>query len=187
MNYYDDKDNVDNYITTSGGHDGSELINILKFHLPQKSKVLELGMGLGKDFEILNEDFIATGSDKSDVFLNRYKKKNPDSDVILLDAVILETDCFFDCIYTNKVLHLLTKDNLDKSLKRQSEILLDNGLVFHTFWEGEEDRVPDKMFEVYYDIERLTKKFEPYFKILEIKHYTEYEDDDSIYVIARKK
>ncbi|MHA1186278.1 MAG: methyltransferase domain-containing protein, partial [Candidatus Heimdallarchaeota archaeon] len=109
--------------------------------LPQKSKVLEIGMGPGKDFEILSEDFITTGSDKSEEFFNRYIKKNRNSDVLLLDAVTLETNRFFDCIYTNKVLHLLTKDDLDKSLKRQSEILLDNGLVFHTFWEGEEDRV----------------------------------------------
>ncbi|MHA1760850.1 MAG: methyltransferase domain-containing protein, partial [Candidatus Heimdallarchaeota archaeon] len=185
--YYDDKNNVDNYITNGLGYDGSELINILKTHLPQKSKVLEIGMGPGKDFEILSEDFITTGSDKSEEFFNRYIKKNRNSDVLLLDAVTLETNRFFDCIYTNKVLHLLTKDDLDKSLKRQSEILLDNGLVFHTFWEGEEDRVSEKMFEVYYDIERLVLQFEKYFKIIEIKHYTEFEDDDSIYVIARKK
>ncbi|MHA1125401.1 MAG: methyltransferase domain-containing protein [Candidatus Heimdallarchaeota archaeon] len=187
MNYYDDKNNVDNYIANNLGYDGSELINILRIHLPQKSKVLEIGMGPGKDFETLKKDFIVTGSDKSEIFLNKYKKMNHDSDVILLDAVTLETDRLFDCIYSNKVLHLLTKDDLNKSLKRQSEILLDNGLIFHTFWDGEEDETYEKMFMVYYDIDRLTLQFESYFKIIEIKHYTEFEDDDSIYVIARKK
>ena len=187
LDYYDNKNNVDNYIAMSGGYDGRELINILKIHLSQKSKVLELGMGPGKDFEILNEDFIATGSDNSKSFLDRYKKLNPNSDVLLLDAVTLEIDRLFDCIYSNKVLHLLTKDDLDKSLKRQHEILLENGLVFHTFWKGDEDQTYKKMFMVYYDIDRLKLLFESYFKIIEIKHYAEFEDEDSIYVIARKK
>jgi trans-aconitate methyltransferase len=169
------------------GYDGRELINILKKHLPQKSKILEIGMGPGKDLEILQEDYIATGSDLSEEFLNRYKKLNQNSDVMLLDAITLKTDRKFDCIYSNKVLHLLPKKDLDKSLKKQSEILLDDGLVFHTFWDGEEDQTYYKMFMVYYDIERLIVQFKKYFEIIEIKHYTEFEADDSIYVIARKK
>jgi trans-aconitate methyltransferase len=186
LNYYDDKNNVDSYLANCGGYDGRELINILKIHLPQKSKVLEIGMGPGKDFEILNEDFVTTGSDNSEVFFNRYKEKNPNSDVVLLDAITLETNRLFDCIYSNKVLHLLTKDELDKSLKRQHEILLENGQVFHTFWKGEEDQTYEKMFMVYYDINRLILQFESRFKIIEIEYYTEFEDDDSIYVIAKK-
>ena len=69
MEYWNDKKNVEEYIKMSEGYDGRELIEILKKYLPEGSSVLELGMGSGKDFDILNETFIASGTDISSLYL----------------------------------------------------------------------------------------------------------------------
>lgn len=59
------------------GFDGKELIKILQKYLPANSTVLELGMGPGKDLNILRKNYTITGSDTSQIFLERYKKQNP--------------------------------------------------------------------------------------------------------------
>jgi len=59
------------------GFDGRQLIEILNTHLKKGSSVLELVMGPGVGLDILNESFQATGSDASNVFVNRYRKRTP--------------------------------------------------------------------------------------------------------------
>ena len=54
------------------GHDGRQFIPVLRRYLKDGSKVLELGMGPGKDFELLSEYFQITGSDNSQVFIDRF-------------------------------------------------------------------------------------------------------------------
>ena len=44
------------------GFDGRELIEILKKYLSKGSTVLELGMGPGKDLDILNKNYSSTYS-----------------------------------------------------------------------------------------------------------------------------
>jgi trans-aconitate methyltransferase len=131
MGYFDDEKNVQKYIEMAEGFDGRELIEALKKHLPHAASVLELGMGPGKDYEILSQFFQVTGSDSSQVFLDRYKKKNPAANLLLLDAVTLDTEQRFDCIYSNKVLQHLTREQLAQSLHRQSKVLNSNGILFH--------------------------------------------------------
>ncbi len=53
MTYFNDKEKVSQYIEMAQGFDGKELIGILKKHLKEGSTVLELGMGPGKDLDIL--------------------------------------------------------------------------------------------------------------------------------------
>jgi ubiquinone/menaquinone biosynthesis C-methylase UbiE len=84
MGYYDQLENVNEYIRMADGYDGSELINILKKYLAKDSTLLELGMGPGKDLEMLNKLFDVTGSDSSQIFIDLYKEKNKDANLILL-------------------------------------------------------------------------------------------------------
>ena len=49
-----------------------------------------------------------------------YKKKNKNAYLLLLDAITLKTKRKFDCIYSNKVLIHLTKQELTNSLKKKS-------------------------------------------------------------------
>jgi len=54
--YFDDKKNVQNYIKMiedTEGYDPNIIIDEFKKYVAKGSKVLELGMGPGKDFDIL--------------------------------------------------------------------------------------------------------------------------------------
>lgn len=187
MGFFDDKKNIDEYIKMADGYDGRELIELLKKHLKKGSSVLELGMGPGKDFDILNVDFEVTGSDSSSVFLDLYRKKNKTADLILLDAKKMNIDRIFDCIYSNKVLHHLTSEDLKKSLKKQSAVLKSNGLLFFSLWYGDKEESFSGLRFVYYTEETIKKIIGDKYKVLEIKQYSEMEKDDSMYIILRKK
>jgi cyclopropane fatty-acyl-phospholipid synthase-like methyltransferase len=81
MGFFDIEENVNEYIELAEGFDGAILINELKNHLPQGSSVLELGMGPGKDLDLLSKQYTVTGSDSSNVFINLYRKKNEQADL----------------------------------------------------------------------------------------------------------
>ena len=87
MGYFDDEKNVQSYIRMAEGYDGKELIELLKTYLLEGSTVLELGMGPGKDCDMLRRSYQVTGSDNSAVFLELYRKTHPEADLLLLDAV----------------------------------------------------------------------------------------------------
>ena len=183
MGFFDTEKGVDEYLKMAEGYDGTELIKILQELLPEKSTVLELGMGLGKDLDILNKNFTVTGSDNSQIFLNRYKKQNPNADLLKLDAIDIPTDRTFDCIYSNKVLHHLTREDLKKSFQRQKEVLNPNGIAFHSFWKGDKDENYDGLLFTKYQIDGLKEIIGDNFDILTIHIYAEMEKDDSIYVV----
>ena len=187
MEFFKDEENVENYISLAEGYDGRELIDILRTHLEPGSSVLELGMGPGKDLDILGETFTVTGSDYSEIFLDRYRKVHPEADLIMLDARILGTDRTFDCIYSNKVLMHLSRDELETSLSRQKDLLNEGGLLFHSFWRGDKVEVHHGLRFVYYDQTHLGEMFGIDYDVVALEVYSEMEDDDSIYVVARKK
>ncbi|MCR9253467.1 MAG: class I SAM-dependent methyltransferase [bacterium] len=185
--FYHKKENVEEYIKISKGFDGSDLIEELKNHLASDSSLLELGMGEGKDLDILANTYKVTGSDYSDAFLNLYKEKNPDSDLVQLDAITLQINKKFDGIYSNKVLHHLHEDELKQSISRQAEILNPNGVILHSFWRGSGIEEFDEMFAMHYMENDLIPLFEKEFKILEIRSYKEMEEDDSLFIVAQKR
>ena len=92
MDYFDDENNVTEYIRMAKGYDGKVFIPILRSHLEENATVLELGMGPGKDIELLDEYFRVTGSDKSKIFLDRFRANHPDADLLCLDAADLKTE-----------------------------------------------------------------------------------------------
>jgi len=186
MGYYDTQQGVEEYIKHSEKWDGKQLINILLLHLPESSTLLELGMGPGRDFDVLSKAYQVTGSDVSQVFLDRCKQKNKDVDLLKLDAVTIPTERKFDCIYSNKVLQHLTKEELKKSLQRQKEVLNPNGIAFHAVWRGDKIEKKKGLLFMYYQIEGLKKIIGDDFDILDIQTFTEMEKDDSIYFILSK-
>jgi len=186
MGYYDTKKGILEYSKRSQKWGGPKLIKILKKHLPKNSTLLEIGVGPGRDFDLLKKIYTATGSDNSKVFLENYKKQNKKADLLKLDAVTLRTAKRFDGIYTNKVLQHLTKRELRKSIKRQKEILNPKGIAFHSFWKGNKTEYKRGLRFVYYEIEQLKKIIENSFEILEIKTFTEMEKNDSSYVVMKK-
>lgn len=187
MGWYNSKKNVNEYIKMAEGYDGKILIDILKKILPGGSTVLELGMGPGKDLGLLKKYYMVTGSDISKIFLDLYKKNYPQSDLLLLDAVTIKTDRKFDCIYSNKVLYHLSKTELKKSLKRQNTVLKKGGILLHSFWKGSKEEEKFGLKFVYYTKKELIKMIGNTFEILQIDEYGEMEDNDSVYLILKKK
>jgi SAM-dependent methyltransferase len=191
MSYYHDTDNVKEYIELAEGFDGSELIHVLSRYLPAGASVLELGMGPGKDLDILGETFIATGSDYAQPFLDLYREHHPQADLLLLDATTMDAAIAagrtFDAIYSNKVLYHLTREELRASLRRQARVLNAGGLLLHSLWygEGEEDMYGLRF--VYYTEATFSELLGEEFEVVEMARYTEMEPDDSFYVVLRKR
>lgn len=170
MSYYDDPKNVEEYIRLADGYDGRALVDLLCDHLPAGSTVLELGMGPGKDLEMLSEHFEAIGSDSSSIFLDRYRQQHPDADLLQLDARTLETDRRFDCIYSNKVLHHLAALELSDSLDRQWTLLNPGGLLLHALWYGDGEETHGGMRFFYYDEASFGRLFAGKFAVVKAQN-----------------
>ena len=187
MGFYDTIENVNSYIKMAEGYDGAELIRILNEYLPAGSKVLELGTGPGVDLAILQKTYEVTGSDASDIFLERYRKRNPETDLLKLDARTLETNRKFDGIYSNKVLHHLSQEELETSFQRQNELLNPGGILLHAFWHGEKEEFMHGLRFQYYTETMMREKVEPTFEILRLEPMKEMEEDDTLLVLLRKR
>jgi trans-aconitate methyltransferase len=137
------------------------------------------------DMDILKKEFHVTGSDTSRFFLERYGKANPEADLIHADAVSIDTQLSFDCIYSNKVLHHLPPEELAKSLGRQKEILSGNGLIMHSFRRGTGVEEHHGLKFVNQTRTSLRSIVSQVFNIVEVVVYTEMENNDSLYVLAR--
>ena len=185
--YYKTKESVDEYIKLAKDVNGKQLIEKLEQVLPPHSTLLEIGSGPGSDWKILNKSFNVIGSDNSTEFLNHLVSKNPNGEFLKLDAITLLTDKMFDGIYSNKVMHHLTDNELTESIKRQYELLNPKGIICHSFWKGEGSEIFKGLFVNYHDEGNLKKYFEAYFEILSIENYKEFEDEDSLLLLGRKK
>ncbi|MDC7223727.1 MAG: class I SAM-dependent methyltransferase [Spirochaetales bacterium] len=187
MNYFDKEENVRSYIRQARGYDGRFLIEKLNTRLKPDSTVLEIGMGPGKDLDILGETYRTAGSDRSEIFLNLYRKKHPHADLLYLDAVTLETERKFDALYSNKVLHCLSYEEMALSFRRQADLLTAGGLVLHSFWYGEEIECYEGEHFCQVNEEILQNLRGNLFEPLDIGRYGEMEKDDSLYALFRLK
>jgi len=186
-NYYKDETVVKEYIKMAEGFNGRELIKKLKCFLPDDRSILEIGAGPGTDLEILSKSYEVTGSDYSQAFLDVLKAKLPDIDLLEQNAISLETNKKFDGIYSNKVLHCLTDDELHLSIQNQNRILNSQGVICHSFWNGTESEVHEGVFCNYHTISEIEKFVSEYFDVLVLEGYTEMEENDSILLIGKKK
>lgn len=185
MGFYDEEKTALQYIAMADGYDGRTLIDIMSKHVPEGASVLELGMGPGTDVDLLARRYRVTGSDNSSFFLDRYRQINPSADLLELDAVSLETDRQFDCIYSNKVLHHLSAKDLSSSLHRQAALLGPGGYVMHSFWRGDGSEEKFGLSFHYHSEASIRYVFENHFEVVKLATYEELEADDSIYVLAR--
>ncbi|MBT8305631.1 MAG: class I SAM-dependent methyltransferase [Maribacter sp.] len=185
--YYKTKESVEEYIKLANDVNGRHLIERLEQVLPHNAIVLEIGSGPGNDWKILNECYDVVGSDNSTEFLKYLFSKNPKGEFLELDAITLKTDKKFDGTYSNKVMHHLNDNDLMDSVKRQYGILNPKGIVCHSFWKGEGSEIFKGLFVNYHSEETLKRVFQHYFEILSIVDYKEFEDNDSILLIGKKK
>ena len=186
MNYYDDPNNVQDYIKMAEGYDGRELVEVLIKYLPEAAAILELGMGPGVGLDLLSQYYRVTGSDNSQIFLDRYREKNEAADLLLLDARTLQTSRSFDGIYSNKVLHHLSEEELKESFLKQKDILLPQGIAFHSFWLGDREEFMEGLRFRYYSENLLISMVDSHFEVLEAAQYAEFEAGDSLYLVHKK-
>ena len=185
MEFYNDSSKVDEYEKMCEDYNGSEIYRVLSNHLKEKSTLLELGCGPGNDISSLQKKYIVTGSDLSDEFLQRCEKRYKDVSFVKLDAVTLHTDKKFDCLFSNKVLHHLNLEELKKTFERQQNVIGQNGIFAHTFWIGDKEFTIEGMLFVFHDREKLLDLISQYFTLLEAYNYKEFEDGDSVFIIAQ--
>lgn len=187
MSFYDDSDNVDKYIEMCKDYNGSNIYQSLQSQLSDDKKLLELGSGPGFDIPFLHEHYQVTGSDLSEQFLMRCRNKFPHIQFLKLDVLNINVTESFDCIYSNKVLHHLTEEQLQLSLLQQVKALDSGGIIAHSFWIGEEDMEMEGLLFNYYRKERLLEIISENFSILSTLSYQEFEASDSLFLIAKLK
>jgi trans-aconitate methyltransferase len=187
MNPFSTRKSAAEYIYMSDGYDGRAIVEVLNRYLPPGSSVLEIGMGPGRDMELLEEKYSVTGSDISRAFLDLYREKEPDADLLQLDLLTLETDRRFDCIYSNKVLHYLSPEQLRRSFLRQGEVLKPQGLLCHTIWYGDKRITVKGMDFHYYTAETISRLLGDGFELLSATPYREMDFNDSMLLFIRKK
>jgi ubiquinone/menaquinone biosynthesis C-methylase UbiE len=186
MKIYQTEKGVAEYIRMSEGYDLSLYKEqFLKF-LKEGSTLLELGMGPGNDYHWLSELYQVTGSDYSQLFLDKAKIRFPDGDFILLDAVSIKTNKRFDCIFSNKVYQYFDIYQIEKALIRQLQLLTGQGIIIHTLWIGDQVFEDDDYKAVYHNEAHLKEIVSKHYKILEWLTYSEFEDNDSVFFVARR-
>lgn len=168
-------------------YSGEALIPSIQKHFFPGAAILELGMGPGKDMQLLQKSFKVTGSDESQIFLDLYKEKHPNADVLRVNAVDIKLNTCFDGIYSNKVLHHLKKTDLQSSFRSQNEHLNPGGKVFHTFWLGDSEEYFDDLRFVYYTPDSIKALYTPFFEHVETEIYSEMEKNDSFFLVLQKK
>ena len=180
MSIYDSPEGVQRYIAMAEGFDGAEHVASLRAVLPALSEVLELGSGPGKDIALLGEHFRVTGSDRSKAFLERLDHP----DLLLLDAVDLATTRRFDAVYSNKVLQHLEPDELERSFRRQAELLRPGGVAIHTLWAGEGVEVHGDLRAWHHSLGGLEAALPPELEVVSCSPYAEMEDGDSLELVV---
>ncbi len=81
----------------------------------------------------------------------------------------------------------MSDTDLEKSILAQSKVLNSNSIVCHSFWNGEGDEIFKGMLVNYQTKESLIKLFQEKFEILVLEDYAEFEENDSVFVIAKKR
>lgn len=185
MGFFDTEEGVLEYERLADGYDGRELIIRMQTHLPKGSSVLEIGMGPGKDLDMLLESFVAVGSDSSVAFLDRYRRRGGPAEVMQLDAVDLATDDTFDAVFSNKVLQHLTRDEVKRSLERQTEVLKPGGIALHSLWYGDKEEEHSGLRFIHYTEATFAALVPDSLVLVEQERYTEMESDDSLVVVLQ--
>ncbi len=186
MSYFEKRENVDLYKELMNGYDNNYVLNELYKVLDDNSSLLELGMGTGLDLLALSKKYKVVGSDSSAIFVEDFKNENS-LEVCVLNAVSVDIDKKFDCIYSNKVLQHLAKEDFITSLKNQAEHLNKNGILFFTLWNGEhrqEFEFDGELRFVYYNKETLLNIIPEQLTINSVIYYKEFEENDSMIIIC---
>jgi len=187
MSFYDDPKNAAGYIKMCEGYDAGPQLQTLYNALPDGSKLLEIGSGPGNDLALLAQHYNVTGSDFSVEFVKHLATRFPKLPILKIDAKSLIKSDTYDAIYSNKVLHHLDDTGLAKSFAAQARMLNDGGLVYHLIWQII-DEMPDMgdLPFIARNEAQVADLMRPEFEIVNVEPFTEFSDNDSLAILARK-
>ncbi len=183
--FFDIEENVNEYIKMCQDYDHHFFVGELEKHVNPGDRLLELGSGPGNDLEPLLMKYDVTASDRSEIFVEGLKERFKELKVELLDAVTININQTYDCIFSNKVLQHLSGQDMVKSLQKQYDLLEEGGLIFHTLWYGAGEESFNGLHFTYYDEKALESICQGLFSCTMLR-YTEMDQDDSILLIGRK-
>jgi len=114
--------------------DISEIID--KLNIKNGAKVLDLGCGGGRLFELLDKyDVDYTGVDISDELIKTAKSKCPKGKFEVRDITSYKSDDKFDYVFSIAALHHIPSQKLrDRAVQSIKEILLPNGSAIVSVW-----------------------------------------------------
>lgn len=181
-NVYDDREFIDFYFEMVKDYDNSFVVNNFKNYVKKGCSVLELGMGPALDYDALKDEYNFTVSDTSQIFIDIFNQ-NHQSKAINVCAKSIDVNEKYDCIFSNKVLQVLEDDEIKESFINQHKALNDNGVIVHCIWIDEKE---EKKESNYTTLKKLNEFIKDLFTIVDIIHYSEMEDDDSIILVAKK-
>ncbi len=179
--------NVRSYFNMVKELSNDQYIQLLKRYLKESYKALELGSGPGLDLDLLSQKYDVTGSDCSKEFKNLYQELSGKNPYQILDAIEFSLATKYDAIFSNKVMIHFSEEEILKSLFSQKKSLNDGGIVFHTFWRGNSMESKDGLVFHYYEIDNLQILFKSFFEIVEVGYYSEIDEEDSVYIVAKKR
>lgn len=178
----------------------------LKDYIEDKERILDLGCGNGRLFELFStQDRFASGKKDIDYIgvdfsekLIQIAKRKYGNHFQVADILILPfSDNYFDSVWSIAVLHHIPSDKLRKrALSEIRRVLKPNGRVIVTFWKikslfRKDVFIPFRGKKRYYhvftkrEIRKLFKKSE--FGITELKFLKRNNKKTNILVIATKK
>ncbi len=181
--FFNDKNFVEEYYKMIEGFDNSFVIEQFKKNVPYSHTVLELGFGTGLDYLSLREHYKIIPSDNSDVFIEKFKQLY-NIQAQKIDAANIIIDKKFNCIFSNKVLHVFNEEEMRKSIECQYNTLLDNGMIFHCMWY-DINGINDE-YSTRYNEEKIQKVLGSKFEVIYFKKYSEIDENDSIIFIGKK-
>lgn len=186
MSWFDDESKVRRYEQVIESETGAALVARLEACLSPGSRILELGMGPGRDLDrLVASGFEAVGSDKAVGFVDRYKQRGGVGKCLVLDAVTIAIEEEFDAVYSNKVLHHLDRDELVRSFRRQVELVGPGGVLLHSFWKGQKTEVHHGLLFTYWERQTLEEILPEGMSIEEVQPYCDIWEGDSIAVVFR--
>jgi len=112
-------------------------LNIFGQYLKEGDRILDLGCGNGRLFELFkNKNIDYVGVDNSEKLIEISKKKYPDGKFQVADALNLPfLDNYFDKIFSIAVLHHIPSSELRlKFLKEAKRVLRPQGILILTVW-----------------------------------------------------
>lgn len=171
--------------------------------LPKKAKVLDLGCGPGRIVkELVKREFEVTALDFSKKMIEMAKKDTPKARYVQMSMADMEFENEFDGIVSSFSMLCLNPKNFEKTAKKISKALTQNGLFLLSLNEPnpkksntEQDNytviMNQKMYSRPYTEGEIRELFSKYrMKILDVKrevtHCKEYGEEYTLVVLMKK-